>query len=228
MDFNKNISISTKNNTSEKHSKAVYNDSIENVLKFCREIYKSHTDSNSFYWEAKGIENRKMVFNGTLLQEDKNIIYMNTFVNIVRDYSPRSILEAGVGYGRVIRFLRDKLSFIEYYAGSDISSSQIQTARDLELVLQNNYKKIHYIVADTCKLPYANNKFDLVYTYGSLMHIPPSSVKDAIRELLRVTKKHLMICEANSEERAKKAKISYAHPYIKLTQNCGATLENLI
>ena len=212
----------------KKNNITVHNDSIENMLTNCREIYKSCEDSHPLYWEYKGIENRKMVFEGNLLQRDINVHYMNTFINIIRGYSPRYILEAGVGYGRVIRFLRDNLSFIEYFAGSDISSSQIQTARNLELELQNNGKNIHYIVADTCKLPYPENQFDLVYTYGSLMHISPSSIEDAIRELLRVTKKNLIICEANSEESAQKSKNSYVHPYIELAQNYGATLEKLI
>jgi ubiquinone/menaquinone biosynthesis C-methylase UbiE len=203
------------------------NDSLDNILKHYREIYKSQTDSNPFYWEAKGIENRKMVFEGALLQEDKEILYMNTFLNLIKNYNPNTILEAGVGYGRVIRFLRDNISFIKCFAGSDISSSQIQTARDLELI-QNNNKSISYIVADTCNLPYAHNEFDLVYTYGSLMHIHPSSIEEAIKELLRVTKNYLIICEANSKEHANKTKISYVHPYNELTQNCGAILEKLI
>lgn len=201
------------------------NNNISNKLESLRNNYLKNPEE---YWKTKGLQNQSYIFNGNLLEEDIVTAYMHTFLNIIKECSPSSILEAGAGYGRVIRFLRDNLPSIKYFAGSDLSPSQIQTALKLESQSRSNKTTIDYTVADTCNLPYANSKFDVVYTYGSLTHIPPSSIENAVRELLRVVKNYLIICEVHSKKYAKNIKIAFVHPYIKLAQGCGATLEELV
>lgn len=47
----------------------------------------------------------------------------------------------------------------------------------------------HPAVADAARLPFRDGAFDLVFTSGTLMHVPPSRRRDAIREILRVTRR---------------------------------------
>lgn len=223
MEHEANLTKSKESTDLEGINEAVPFHPTEDLLTFARDTYKE-TENTALYWDEKGKENYKFIFEGDLLHKHIDLLYLNTFMNVIKDCGPRSILEAGAGYGRVLRFLRDNLSAIETFAGSDISSSQIWSAVKLEPSLLDS-NSINYIVADTRKLPYSDDEFDLVYTYGSLMHIPPSSIEDAVKELLRVTSKHLIICEANSEEYSKNSKNAYTHPYLKLAQKCGAIFE---
>lgn len=192
-------------------------------------LYNQYLNSPKDYWESKGLVNKKMIDSGKLQQRDKIMTFLKNFSNTVKKCEPTSILEAGVGYGRVIRLLRDNLSSLNYIAGSDLSSSQIKNAKRIEQTIKNKQNIIHYKVADTCNLSYENNRFDVVYTYGSLMHIPPSSIKDAIKELLRVAKKYLIICETQSDEHVKKTIRSFVHQYKDIVEALKvAKLEQII
>lgn len=48
---------------------------------------------------------------------------------------------------------------------------------------------------DCYKLPFADQSFDLVYTCGVLIHIPPERLEDAMREITRVSKRFLLCAE---------------------------------
>lgn len=47
----------------------------------------------------------------------------------------------------------------------------------------------HPVTADMLRLPYATASFDLVFTSGALMHVPPDFKDQAMREMRRVTKR---------------------------------------
>jgi hypothetical protein len=47
----------------------------------------------------------------------------------------------------------------------------------------------HAAAADVACLPFPDNTFDLVFTSGCLLHVPPFARKDVCREVTRVTKR---------------------------------------
>jgi ubiquinone/menaquinone biosynthesis C-methylase UbiE len=123
---------------------------------------------------------------------------------------PESILEIGCGYGRILKLISEKLE-IKKLVGVDFSSKMLSKGKEY----LNFCPEIDLILADaTKKLPFSDNEFDLVFSSQVLMEISPHKVNRAIEEMLRVTKKYLIIIENNN-----RGPRSFSHNYKKIIQN---------
>lgn len=95
-------------------------------------------------------------------------------------YKDKKVLEVGVGVGT------DHLQFAKAGAiltGIDITPKSIElTKKNLEI---HGYHS-NLLVADAENLPFENNSFDVVYSFGVLHHIP--NTQKAIDEIYRVLK----------------------------------------
>jgi ubiquinone/menaquinone biosynthesis C-methylase UbiE len=97
-------------------------------------------------------------------------------------YQGKKILEIGVGAGT------DFSQFLSHGAratGVDLTAASIQhTARRLE-ALGHSKDSFHLSQADTENLPFSDNSFDLVYSWGVLHHTPdtPRAFAEARRVL---------------------------------------------
>ncbi len=96
-------------------------------------------------------------------------------VDLVRRYGKgASVLEAGCGTGlileRVSRFAGEAWGF-------DLSPGMLAKARE---------RGLRVIQASVTHVPFADNHFDVVYSFKVLAHVPP--IREAIAELARVTK----------------------------------------
>jgi len=95
-------------------------------------------------------------------------------------YRGKKVLEVGVGVGT------DHLELAKAGAiltGIDITSKSIElTKKNLELHGYNS----NLLVADAEDLPFENNSFDIVYSFGVLHHVP--NTQKAIDEIYRVLK----------------------------------------
>ena len=99
------------------------------------------------------------------------------------ELKPLSVLEVGCGYGRLLSL------FGERGTGVDFGEVQIAEARR---------RGLRATITDAKALPFPNNSFDLVYTFGVLMHIPPHDIDRVRNELIRVSKKWILNCEATN------------------------------
>lgn len=99
---------------------------------------------------------------------------------IDEELKPSSVLEVGCGYGRLLAFWGNRGT------GVDFGVSQIAEAKRRELRAE---------VANALSLPFPDNSFDLVYTFGVLMHIPPASIDQVRNELMRVSKQWILNIE---------------------------------
>ncbi len=99
--------------------------------------------------------------------------------------SPTSILDVPCGVGHYYRKLRELGNFD--YIGLDLDKKSIEMARDV----WKDASKAHFEVRaiDNTGLP--DNSIDTVICYNLLLHL--RDYKNAVRELFRVTKKHLII-----------------------------------
>src|SRR3989338_3598622 len=105
----------------------------------------------------------------------------------IKKLRPRSILEAGCGFGRNLNFLIEQRIRSEILTGADISA---------KLLAQSGLPKaVKLVRADVLNLPFNNRSFDLVFTHGLLMHVNPRNLNRAMAELIRITKKYLIIIE---------------------------------
>lgn len=123
---------------------------------------------------------------------------------------PESVLEIGCGYGRILKLISEKLE-IKKLVGVDFSFKMLNKGKKY----LSSKQKIDLIFADvTEKLPFDKNEFDLVFSSQVLMEIPPLKVNKAIEEMLRVTKKYLIIAENNN-----RGPRSFSHNYKRIIQN---------
>jgi len=126
----------------------------------------------------------------------------------IQALQPHSILEAGCGFGRNLRWLVSQGLDPAQLTGVDISSTLLAQAR-----LPNS---VQLIRGNVLHLPFSSNSFDLVFTHGLLMHLSPRQLPRALAELVRVSQKHLILIE---EIRSRPRQLNYftwAHDYDKM------------
>jgi len=97
---------------------------------------------------------------------------------------PESILEIGVGQGRLLSTIEDVPAF-----GIDLSINMLKNFK------KHKSKNIELIQAEASHLPFKENCFGLVYTCTVLLHVPTDSIKSAISEIKRVASKDIFIVE---------------------------------
>ena len=98
-------------------------------------------------------------------------------------YEPRSVLEVGCGYGKLLRALRRRLD--APMVGVDFSPTQLEHARrylgpggGIELLLGRGEQ-----------LPFPDGSFDMVVTSAVILHNPPPAAERIRREVLRVARR---------------------------------------
>lgn len=105
--------------------------------------------------------------------------FIHSFVQFTRWHRKR-VLEIGVGLGA--EFLQFCRAGAEAY-GIDFTRSSIETTYK---VCRYYDVKCHLAIADAESLPFCDNVFDLVFTYGVLHHTPDT--QRAVKEIKRVLK----------------------------------------
>jgi SAM-dependent methyltransferase len=108
----------------------------------------------------------------------------------VRKLQPKSILEIGCGWGRLTKPIAESLN-PEKYIAIDFSHERLEIAK--EKLKNTNVVLMYYDV--TKGLPFLDDSFDLVCTFGCLMHIPPKHIEKVVSEIKRVTRKHIIHSE---------------------------------
>lgn len=107
----------------------------------------------------------------------------------LREAKPDEVLEVGCGFGRNLKMLADELDHPCRLYGIDISMKLLGKVRS-ELGVEAGL-----LCGDITRLPLCDNAFDTVVTHGVLMHVPPEHIREAVRELVRVTGKTLWCIE---------------------------------
>ena len=109
------------------------------------------------------------------------------YKRILKDIEIEKILEVGCNRGHNLV----AVSYCGQYDlyGIDINPYSIVVARD--------NKEISFTVGNIYDILYKDNFFDLVMTVGVLIHLEPNTLKDAIKEILRVSKKYFLMMEYN-------------------------------
>jgi len=129
-------------------------------------------------------------------------------LKIVKRKKPESILEAGCGFGRNLDWLIKQGIKPASLTGVDISSRLLAQAR--------LPKQVSLIQDNVLSLKFKDNSFALVFTHGLLMHLSPRQLPKALAELVRVSKKYLIMIE---EIRTRPRQLNYftwAHDYDKM------------
>ncbi|KAF3885779.1 class I SAM-dependent methyltransferase [Tolypothrix bouteillei] len=110
----------------------------------------------------------------------------------------KKILDAGCGGGAYVEFLSQKNLEV---TGVDKYEHFLQVARQ-------KGKLGTYIQADITNLPFPDKVFDCTYCYDVLEHIDDQA---AIKELIRVTSKRLIVAVPQEDEIMKKFNLTFLH-----------------
>lgn len=122
---------------------------------------------------------------------------------------PSTILEVGCGFGRNIQYLIDSGYSPKSITGIDISSEMIKKAKKFI-----KSEKVTFKIANVVSIPFDNSEFDITLSHGVLMHVPPQEISAAINEIIRVSKKGIVLVEQNYGGN----EYTFIHDYKKLLQ----------
>jgi len=115
-------------------------------------------------------------------------IYQEALKNIDRD---ARILEIGCNIGNQLMCLQDA-GFKNLY-GIELQWYAVGKSK-------NFIKGVHIIQGTGFDLPFKDSCFDLIYTYGVLIHISPKDLSTIFSEAYRCTKKYVMGFEYHDQE----------------------------
>jgi len=92
----------------------------------------------------------------------------------------QNFLEVGCGTGAVCKYVAKK--YLCEVTGVDVDPEQIQLAQESS----HDITSIRFMIADATRLPFPDNNFDVVLSFGTTHHI--SNWLDALSEIRRVLK----------------------------------------
>ena len=123
------------------------------------------------------------------------MLTLNLIANGGRDIFPKSILEVGAGNGSNMIALAKILS--------DNGLNIKLAAAEPNALARNALKEIPKIEIYDFEVPYDNPNdmhFDLVFTSGVLIHIPPDLILPAMRSIYKLSNKYVLCMEYFSPE----------------------------
>ncbi len=103
---------------------------------------------------------------------------------LLERHDVRSVLEVGCGTGENLAEMKVPC------AGVDVNPQALEFISD----------RIETMVASATDLPFVANLFDLVLTFGVLIHVPPSDLECAMREIVRVSRRFVFCGEYLGDE----------------------------
>ncbi|HJV66755.1 MAG TPA: class I SAM-dependent methyltransferase [Geomonas sp.] len=92
------------------------------------------------------------------------------------------ILDFGCGTGATELFLQERFPQAAVF-GTDVSAESIRVACSRELA------GVEFVCSDSTALPFPDDYFDVIYSNGTMHHIPPSERPAVLQEIYRTCKK---------------------------------------
>ena len=127
---------------------------------------------------------------------------------IIKQYFPNSILEIGCNCGNKLYILA-KNSPKAKLVGIDINLLAVDKGN--KWLKQENINNVELIFGRAEKLDrFRDNSFDVVFSWATLIYTRPSKIEKVLKDMLRISKKGLILLEMQTENKKK----SYKNPQI--------------
>ena len=130
------------------------------------------------------------------------------FAEHVLSFNPRSILEVGCNDGANLKFLRANDPKVRL-VGVDINKLALTKAK--RIVKNATFK--HGSLYDLQNM-FRGNQFDVVFTMGVLIHIPPDGLRDVCQAMLHIARQHVFHVERHDIESKPVGKYAKTDPYL--------------
>lgn len=153
-------------------------------------------------------------------------------LKILNYEKPKTLVEVGCGFGRNIKYILENYPHPLAITGMDVSSTMLANAKKyLKDYLKSKNAKIKLKRASILDLPFPNSSLDLVLCHGTLMHVEPANIKQAISEIIRISRKTIIVVEENDSIKSLNGKpyqkinyYTYTYPYRQLFEKEGAEI----
>jgi len=103
-----------------------------------------------------------------------------------------SVLEVGCNVGANLYWLSELLEPSAVF-GVDVNEEALARAREI-------LPKANVVLASARELPFRDRWFDLVFTAGVLIHLPPAILPLAMGEIVRCSTRYVLCCEYFADE----------------------------
>ena len=155
------------------------------------------TKIDELYWKFRHIFDKKWA-ESYISKESINHPHRKFLIDIISNYFPfESVLEIGCASGPNLYLLAKKFPKTKFY-GIDISEKAIETGRDyfkkerIENVFLESGR-----AEDLKKFP--DKSINLIFTDATLIYEGPDKIESIIKEMIRVAKKSIILCEQHTE-----------------------------
>lgn len=111
----------------------------------------------------------------------------------IAEAKPQTVLEIGCGYGQNILLISEKLPQTEIH-GLDSNRTAIKYAKK-----KSPRAKLQAAKAEECLKDYPDKSMDVTFTNAVLMYISPKEIAAVIREIIRITRKKIVLVELQPE-----------------------------
>ena len=131
-------------------------------------------------------------------QDSQNHPHRTFLVETISKFNPSSILEIGCNCGPNLCLLAKKFPDAEI-RGIDINPMAVQEGN--EWLAQEGISSVKLLEGKADELgQFQDKSFDVVFTDAVLIYIGPDKIKDAMTEMIRITRKALILMEWHSFE----------------------------
>ena len=156
------------------------------------------------YWKKEGTLNKQDSLSFRVTREHD--VQIPPLLEAVKKINPKSILEVGAGWGRIVKEIR-KISDAEYLA-LDLSYDRLKMIDD---------KTIGRKVIDFMDFNSIERRYDLIIAVEVLMHIPPDIITQFVAKM-KVMGKTLITLDYDPQEPRDivLAEHNFLHDYKKL------------
>jgi 2-polyprenyl-3-methyl-5-hydroxy-6-metoxy-1,4-benzoquinol methylase len=130
-----------------------------------------------------------------------NLDHRKSLVSLITSYTNiNSVLEVGCASAPNLRLLREKLPKAKL-TGVDINKSAIKTAKSY--FLKQNDCNANFFIKSADELNYfSDNSYDVVFSQAVLVFVTPSSIRKAIRHMLRISRSLIVLNEYHLDNAA--------------------------
>jgi trans-aconitate methyltransferase len=159
------------------------------------------------YWRKRGVSYEAALAPG--LQNAQETILLPFLAGL--EFA--SVLDVGCGYGRLGVLLRERRPEV-IYAGVDVSPDQLASA-------QRHLPGAELFEASFADFQVGDRRWDLVLSVQFLMHVTPEQVESAVRKLIRLSSRHVVVAEWALPRDGKISGHNFLHDYEALLGDAG-------
>ena len=144
-------------------------------------------DEQADIWAAKGYDIAQEYWDNTAHAKR-----CEWFAGKIKSYKPDSIFEVGIMGGRNLSILQSHLGPDIKFGGIDVSEGSVKFAKE-------HVPDADFAVSSVYDMN-TSDKYDMVFTAGVMIHIPPDGIDIAIKKCIEKAKRYVIHLEGLSND----------------------------